>query len=258
MPGALRCPLGHSFDLAKQGYVSLLGRSASAVAGDTAEMVGARHEFLSAGHYDALSTALVMATAQTPPGPVLDLGAGTGYHLAALLDADPDRVGVALDRSRYAARRAAHAHPRAGAIIADTWLAIPVQSGSIASAICVFSPRNGPEIARVLSPEGDLTVVTPGPDHLSELVSALGLLSVDERKSERLANTLQPYLDLVDSVEHRWTLELSLAAVEAAATMGPTAHHLDPAELKRRVRTLSQPVRTTACINISRYQHHHR
>ena len=48
---ALRCPRRHSFDIARQGYVDLrAGRAPHA--GDTAEMVAARADFLAAGHYD--------------------------------------------------------------------------------------------------------------------------------------------------------------------------------------------------------------
>jgi 23S rRNA (guanine745-N1)-methyltransferase len=53
----------------------------------------------------------------------------------------------------------------------------------------VFAPRDGAELRRILRPSGSLLVVTPGPDHLRELIGPLGLLSVDERKAERLAGT---------------------------------------------------------------------
>ena len=44
--GALRCAAGHSFDIARQGYVNLVpGRA------DTPEMVEARDAFLRAGHF---------------------------------------------------------------------------------------------------------------------------------------------------------------------------------------------------------------
>ena len=43
--GVLRCGEGHSFDIARQGYVNLVPGP-----GDTAEMVEARDSFLAAGH----------------------------------------------------------------------------------------------------------------------------------------------------------------------------------------------------------------
>lgn len=252
--GALACPSGHSFDLARQGYVTLLPRGSRGTGGDTAGMVAARERFLAAGHYAPLTRLLAAAAPAAGDGAVLDLGAGTGHHLAAVLDALPGRAGIALDLSRYAARRAARAHPRAGAVVADAWRELPVRAGVAGLVLGVFSPRNGAETARVLGPGGTLLVLTPAPDHLAELVGALGLLTVDERKDERLATSLAPHLEPVDRTEHGWTLTLPRADAVAAAAMGPSAHHLDAADLARRAGSLPDPVRTTASVVLSRYR----
>jgi 23S rRNA (guanine745-N1)-methyltransferase len=248
--GALRCARRHSFDLARQGYATLLPAGARGPGGDDAAMVAARAEFLAAGHYAPL-TAAVVAAAGTG-GPVLDVGAGTGTHLAAVLDADPAAVGIALDASRYAARRAARAHPRAGAVVADAWTGLPVRTGAAGLVLDVFSPRNGPEIARVLRPGGLLVVVTPGPDHLAGLVDVLGGLQVDAAKDSRLAAALEPHLAPVDRTGHRWELALSRADAARAVAMGPSARHL--ADLAERVAALAEPVRATASIVVSRYR----
>lgn len=273
--GPLVCASGHAYDVARQGYVSLLpgGR---APAGDDAAMVAARADFLAAGHYAPLTTALLAAA---PPalgpspgrpaggapgrpageaaagwsaGVVLDVGAGTGAHLAAVLDAVPGAVGIALDVSRYAARRAARVHPRVGAVVADAWRGLPVRDGIVDLVLDVFSPRNGPQIARVLRPGGTLVVVTPGPDHLAGLVDRLGGLSVDAGKDARLAAALEPYLEPVDRVEHRWELALPHPDAVRAVAMGPSARHLtDPAA---GVAALPDPVRATASIVLTRYR----
>ncbi|HEX5910260.1 MAG TPA: hypothetical protein VFY44_07180, partial [Thermoleophilaceae bacterium] len=111
--------------MARQGYVNLA--PAGSPEGDDAAMVAARAEFLGDGWFDPLSAALAAAAAESPPpGAVAELGAGTGRHLAAVLDAlGDDRAGVALDASVYAARRAARAHPRATSVVADTWARLP-------------------------------------------------------------------------------------------------------------------------------------
>jgi len=44
--GVLRCPAGHSFDIARQGYVSLLPPGGTAPSGDSPAMVAARAGFL--------------------------------------------------------------------------------------------------------------------------------------------------------------------------------------------------------------------
>ena len=50
---ALKCPSGHSFDRAKEGYWHLLPvqNTRTKAPGDSKEMVAARRAFLSAGYY---------------------------------------------------------------------------------------------------------------------------------------------------------------------------------------------------------------
>ena len=52
---ALRCANGHSYDIARQGYVHLLPvkQMHAKIPGDTKQMVDARRVFLSGGYYDA-------------------------------------------------------------------------------------------------------------------------------------------------------------------------------------------------------------
>ena len=51
----VRCEAGHSFDIARQGYLSLLPGDAELGSADTAAMVTARSAFLGAGHFDPLA-----------------------------------------------------------------------------------------------------------------------------------------------------------------------------------------------------------
>ncbi|SQC92789.1 Ribosomal RNA large subunit methyltransferase A [Cedecea neteri] len=55
-----RCPQGHQFDIAKEGYVNLLPvqHKRSKDPGDSAEMMQARRAFLDAGHYQPLRDTL--------------------------------------------------------------------------------------------------------------------------------------------------------------------------------------------------------
>ncbi|MCP9623232.1 hypothetical protein NMK54_24100, partial [Nocardia otitidiscaviarum] len=57
----MRCPRGHSFDLAKQGYVSLLTGSSTKMTGDTPEMLDARAAFQAAGHFAPIAAAVARA-----------------------------------------------------------------------------------------------------------------------------------------------------------------------------------------------------
>ncbi|MGA5823573.1 putative RNA methyltransferase [Kitasatospora sp. NPDC094028] len=256
----LRCPAGHSFDLAKQGYVSLLAGDAHTGTGDTADMVAARADFLAAGHYrpiaDALAHAAAEALAETTgdDGLIADLGAGTGYYLAHVLDALPGRAGAALDISKYALRRAAKAHPRIGAVVCDAWRPLPLRDGTADLMLNVFAPRNGPEIHRVLRPGATLLLVSPTGRHLRELVDALGLLSVDEDKQRRIDEKLGPYLTPIGRREVEFTLRLGPADVRTVVGMGPSAWHTDPDALAAALGALPEPVEVTASVTVAAYR----
>ncbi|MGF1430078.1 putative RNA methyltransferase [Kitasatospora sp. LaBMicrA B282] len=255
----LRCPGGHAFDLAKQGYVSLLPGDAHTGTGDTAEMVAARADFLAAGHYRPIAAALAEAAAacfapDPGPGLVVDLGAGTGHYLAQVLDALPGAAGAALDISKFALRRAAKAHPRAGAVVCDAWRPLPLAAGCADLVLNVFAPRNGAEIHRVLSPGGRLLLVSPTTRHLGELVGALGLLSVDEEKDRRIDQKLSPWLTPVSSREVEFALALSHRDAAEVVGMGPNAWHTEPARLAAGLAGLPEPVAVTGSVRVAVYR----
>ncbi len=248
----VRCARGHSFDVARQGYVNLaVGRPTHA--GDDAAMVAARVALLTSGVYDFVTAAL--ATAVPPPrGLVVDVGAGPGHHLAGVLSAWPEAVGLAVDVSKPALRRAARAHPRAAAVLADVWRGLPVADGAAAVVLDVFAPRHGAELARILRPDGTVLVVTPTEEHLAELVTRLELLRVAPDKQARLAAALEPHLVPVDEQVHRRTIALSRSQVRAVVAMGPSARHVDPARLDELTSGLPEPLPVTASVRLTRYR----
>jgi SAM-dependent methyltransferase len=248
------CPAGHRFDIAKQGYLSLLSKLARTDTGDSADMVAARLDFLEAGHYQSILDDVAVAV---QAGPVLEIGAGTGYYLAGVLRLLADRpghqeaIGVALDASRYAARRAAAAHPRIGSVVADAWSRLPIGDGVAGTVLSVFAPRNADEISRVLSEDGRLVAVTPEPGHLAELRGPLGLLTIDPGKPERLADAFAGRLQVV---ERQWIvreLRLSRPDVLALVLMGPSARHLQPDQLAAAVNILPEISAVTLAVTVS-------
>ncbi|WP_408648628.1 putative RNA methyltransferase [Streptomonospora mangrovi] len=256
----LGCAHGHRFDVAKEGYAGLLTGHRPATTGDTKEMVRARQEFQEAGHYAPLAERLAGLAADHGPsgeGVVADAGAGTGYYLRAVLDALPRAAGLALDVSKFALRRAARAHPRAGAAACDTWRGLPLRPGGAALLLNVFAPRRPAEFHRVLDPSGALIVVTPTARHLAELVSALDLVSVDARKEERLEEGLAGHFTRVHREELEVGLRLAPEEARALVAMGPSARHLDAGGLGARLAALSAPVETTASFAVSVHRPRH-
>jgi 23S rRNA (guanine745-N1)-methyltransferase len=222
--------------------------------GDTAEMVAAREALHAAGHLDFVGDAIAEALATDAKGLAVEVGAGTGYHLARTLDARPDLLGLAVDVAKPALRRAARAHPRMAAIRADVWRGLPITDGAATAVLDVFAPRSGAEFRRILAADGVLIVVTPEPDHLSELVAALGLLRVDPDKPDRLQAGLAPWFTPGPAVRHAVPLRLSHVDAGALAAMGPSAHHLDPAIREARLREAPEPFLTTAAVRISQWR----
>ena len=255
----VRCAAGHRFDLARQGYLNLL-RGPPPAHADTAEMVAARERFLAAGAYRPVADALLNAVraglavvepeGDGAPPTLLDCGAGTGYYTAALLDGVGGRA-VALDISAAAARRAARAHPRLAAVVADGWGTLPLHDASVDVVANVFAPRNPAEFARVLRDGGLLAVVTPLPDHLLELRTALGLLDVEPDKQERLADALTGRFAPLASEQVRYPVAWTRSALVDLVAMGPNAFHHSPAELAAGVAGLPDPWPATVAVAVS-------
>jgi 23S rRNA (guanine745-N1)-methyltransferase len=251
---SLICSRGHTANIARQGYVSLLGRHSGTHTADSAAMIAARERVLGGGIFDPVAAAIGVAVADPEfaavEGAVVDLGSGPGHYLVRALEAAPDRIGVAVDNSKYAARRAARAHPRAGAVVADIWDGIPVRSGAAAVVLNVFAPRNGEEIERILAPGGRLLTVTPGSDHLKELLEPLSLISVDSDKEGRLRETLAPLGGDPGAVPIGWTSDLGRDEVADLVAMGPSAGRLDEADLEAALDALEYPVAVTFSVNL--------
>ena len=254
---ALTCEQGHSFDVARHGYVNLLPGDAKTGTADTSEMVAARSRFLGSGQFAPIAEKVAVIASRAllsrPRSVVADVGAGTGYYLAAVLEAAPGATGLALDLSKHAARRAARAHPRAASAVCDTWSGLPVRTGAAAVVLDVFAPRNADEIARVLAPDGELIVVTPAAEHLAEAVDVLGLISVDADKDARLEAALSPRFKRLSAHAIVYATLLERAALADLVAMGPSARHFSVAELDAAMSGLPDPFAVTVSVVVARY-----
>ena len=96
-PGRYACPGGHSFDVAKEGYVNLLpaNRQHSKAPGDDKEMAAARSRFLEGGWYGPLrETLCALVEKYAPQAPaLLDAGCGEGWYTQALAQAVSGKGG---------------------------------------------------------------------------------------------------------------------------------------------------------------------
>ncbi len=175
-----RCPAGHSYDIAREGYTHLLpaNRKHSKMPGDDKGMAHARRAFLDKGYYRPLRDALCeLSAAMTGDRPrVLDSGCGEGYYTAGIHDAlvgagkAPEMAGIDISKSilRLAAKRP---QPIEYAVASSYHL--PVADDSIELLINCFSPLALEEFCRVLVPGGHFLYVVPSAQHLWEMKEVL-------------------------------------------------------------------------------------
>ncbi|MFB7595832.1 methyltransferase domain-containing protein [Streptomyces sp. NPDC056160] len=231
--GALRCPAGHTFDVARHGYASLL-TGTRATSGDDAAMVRARDRFLSTGAYAPVRDVVgrLAAGAVSGRGAVVDVGCGTGYYLTGVLDRLPGARGLGLDTSVHALRSAARAHDRAAAATWDVFRPFPLADAVADVVLDVFAPRNPAEFRRVLRPDGRLIVVRPTGRHLAELRGRVpAMIAVDPVKERRLHRALSPFFEatVTEQVEYA-ALPAGREALDLVS-MTPSARHLSRADL---------------------------
>lgn len=169
----LRCARGHSFDRSRHGYVNLLQPQdrRSRRPGDSREAVAARRRLVDAGYEEPILAAILGALKRIGlerGRSVLDVGCGEGTFL--------DRVvrrfevdGAGVDISTAAVEIAARSYKAPTWIVANADRLLPVADASVDVVTSITSRRHGPEMRRVLAPDGRLLVVVPAADDLAEL-----------------------------------------------------------------------------------------
>ena len=251
---------GHSYDVAKQGYVTLAAGAGLKHQGDNMDMVNARETYLARGHFAPFVEAVtgsiqdvVEPVADDVAPSILEVGAGTGYYLAHTLDSIAGSRGVGLDISPHAAKHLAKAHPRIGAVVADVWERLPLRDNSVHAISVVFAPRNPAEFRRILAPGGQVVVLTPEVGHLDELRDPLGILGVEEGKIDRMYEQASGYLEqAADPVDISFPITLDKESIRDQVGMSPSARHISAAELDERLAALPTMLSVTARARLDR------
>jgi 23S rRNA (guanine745-N1)-methyltransferase len=231
--GTLSCPAGHTFNVARHGYVSLLS-SMRATSGDNPAMVRARDRFLSSGGYAPIRSSVARLTSHAAPenATLVDIGCGTGYYLAGVLEELPGARGLGMDTSVHALRFAARAHERAAAATWDVFRPLPLGDSVTDVVLDIFAPRNPAEFRRVLRPSGRLIVVRPDSTHMTELREVIpGMVSIDPEKEQRLSRALDPYFEAITTEQVEYSMSLADVDARDMIAMTPSARHVSHADL---------------------------
>jgi 23S rRNA (guanine745-N1)-methyltransferase len=166
----LACPQGHSFDLARSGYIHLLQpqERRSRQPGDTAEAVAARRRLHDHGVTRPLLDGIAELLAASARDVVLDAGCGEGFYLGELAR----RAGFAahgIDISIRAIDAAAKRYPGCEWIVTNADRFIPYADRSFSIVTSITARMNAGEFRRVLRDDGKLLVGIAAPDDLIEL-----------------------------------------------------------------------------------------
>ena len=244
------CPAGHSFDVAREGYVNLLlsDQRRSRQPGDSPDMVGARRRFLATGAYDPLSAALARAVTEEQPGLVLDVGCGEGRHTRSI--SAPVVQGVDVAKAAVAA--AARSDPGGSYAVASA-ADLPLQDHSVDVAVNVFGPVIAGELARVVRSGGIVVAAFPAASHLEHLRSMV--------YSDPRPHAVKPPLRDADdwftqtaSLSVTFTLAFTdVAALRDLFAMTPYRWHAPPDMDDRIAAAVSPRFETLADIQVATY-----
>ena len=246
----LVCPAGHSYDIARQGYVNLLTvqQKHSLSPGDTREQVLSRRAFLEAGFYAPILEGLNRAALDWgAEGEILDVGCGEGYYSARLAQA----MGAALtglDISKEAVRCAAAKYKE------YTWLCataahIPAADASVGTLTSLFALTLPEEFRRVLRRGGLFFQVLAGEDHL------LGLKSIlYDELTHKEKNTVPqlPGFALLESRPIRFSFTLEGQQIHDLFAMTPHLFRIGKAGAQRLQETQKLQDTASCVLNVYR------
>ena len=214
----MRCGAGHSFDVARQGYVNLLPvqHKHSLQPGDTRTQVLARRAFLESGAYTPIVEAVCAAAQAYASGPVLDVGCGEGYY-AAQVAQRLNTTLVGLDISKEAVRCAAAKYKNAR-WICGTAAHLPIADESVGLLMSMFALTMPAEFARVLKKEGIFIQVLAAEDHLLGLK---GIIYPEVFKQEKNTVPDVPGFSLLESIPVRFSFTAEGEQVGNLLSMTP-------------------------------------
>ena len=203
------CGRGHSFDVARSGYINLLQPQdrRSKEPGDTVAAVAARRRLHDRGITTPLLDGISHIIAASAGDFVLDAGCGDGFYLGSLAG----RIGFnghGVDISLPAVEAAARRYKNCQWVVANADRMIPYLDQSFTLVMSITARMNAPEFRRVLRDDGRLLVAIPAPDDFNELRG-------DGRdRADRTIETFAKEFTLVDRRRVTTTADLDAKAVD--------------------------------------------
>ena len=244
------CGNGHSFDIARQGYVNLLAvqQKHSKNPGDTREQVLSRRAFLEEEHYAPICNALIDTAKELGiTGPIVDVGCGEGYYSSRLADALGAEL-TGLDISKEAVRCAA-AKYKGKLWLCATASHIPVADESAQLLTSLFALTLPEEYARVLKPGGCYFQVLAAEDHLLGLKSVI-YDSLHHKEKDTVPEL--PGFELIKSIPIRFDFTVKGQQVQNLFSMTPHVFRIGKAGAERLKNTTILSDTASCVLNVYR------
>ncbi|MDQ2900073.1 MAG: methyltransferase domain-containing protein [Acidobacteriota bacterium] len=203
------CPRGHSFDIARSGYVNLLQpqERRSKRPGDTPEAVAARRRLHDRGVTEPLLRAIAEIADLKSGDIVLDAGCGDGFYLGTLareIGFEAHGVDISIPAVDAAARR----YSGCEWIVANADRFVPYGDRSFSLVLSITARMNAHEFRRVLRDDGRMLIALPAPDDLVEL------RGVGRDRAARTVETFGRDFALTDRRRITTAADLDRAAVD--------------------------------------------
>jgi 23S rRNA (guanine745-N1)-methyltransferase len=213
----LVCPRGHSFDIARSGYINLLQpqERRSKQPGDTADAVASRRRLHDRGVTEPLLRGIREMLAASPSDVALDAGCGDGFYLGTLAGQtgfEAHGVDISTRAVDLAARRYRPSEGRCEWIVANADRFLPYADRSFSMVLSITGRMNAGEFRRVLRDDGRLLAGVPAPDDLIELRGHTGKPGTD--RVDRTVETFAHDFTLVDRRRVTTLVDLDADAVQ--------------------------------------------
>ncbi len=222
------CPRGHSFDIARSGYINLLQPQdrRSKQPGDTKEAVAARRRLHDLSVTAPLAHAIAEFVKAQRGDVILDAGCGDGFYLGSMAH-ETGCDGHGIDISIPAVNAAAKRFPNCEWIVANADRFVPYADGSFDAVLSITGRMNSPEFRRVLRQDGKLLVAIPSTEDLIEL------RGTGRDRAPRTIETFAGEFKLVEQRRATAQADLDAAAVEDVLVAVYRPLRAKPAEAMR-------------------------
>ncbi len=223
---SLCCEKGHTYDVARKGYVHLHHKTVQSPYGK--DLFDARRAVFDAGFYRPVADAVKTLLVPLNPETLLDAGCGEGYYLSSLSPALTNTLMVGIDLSKEAILNASGRLGTALYCVGDL-NHLPFRDKVFDVLLNILSPASYASFTRVLKKDGCLIKIMPGKEYLQEIRKQLPEAKAGYDDT-RVPEYLQQHMHVQSMERLHYTLPLSPKEYACFVAMTPLTESLSADE----------------------------